>query len=157
MLARAGRMPPTIRGKFTEGEAAALTVVADEVKRCGVCDLPLDKVAALAGCSRTTVQNALREAHRLGLINLTHRPQRGRKSLTNLITIASGEWLTWIKRGPAASKAIGFKLLTAAKNVNPTKSTTDEKKAFNERSNRGQQVPRRQTAQRGRGRAGHAE
>ncbi len=58
MLARDGRMPPGVRAHYTEGEAAALTIIAGEVKRQGQCDFPIDKVAALAGVSRTTVQNA---------------------------------------------------------------------------------------------------
>jgi hypothetical protein len=84
MLARDGRMPPAIRVRYTEGEASALAVIAGEVKHHGVCDLPTDKIAALAGVGRTTVQNAMREAVRLGHIQVERRPIKGRKNDTNL-------------------------------------------------------------------------
>jgi len=120
MLARDGRMPPGMRADYTEGEMAALTIIAGEVKRNGQCDFAIDKVAALAGVSRTTVQNAIREAIRLGHISKEERPVKGRKSLTNVIRIISREWLTWIERGPAAGT--GFKTFSTFNFVNPTKS-----------------------------------
>jgi hypothetical protein len=120
MLARDGHMPPDVRTSYTEGEAAALIVIAGEVKRQGVCDLPIDKIAALAGVCRTTVQNAMREATRLGHIEVELRPLKGRKNQTNIVRIVSREWLAWLKRGPGT----GFKIL---KFVNPTK-TVDSRK-----------------------------
>src|SRR5882724_7647373 len=89
-------MPPNIRCHFTEGERAVLAIVAGEVKRQGLCDLPLDKIAALAGVGRTTAQNALAWASRLCLISMQHRPMRGRKSLTNVVRIVAPSWLTWL-------------------------------------------------------------
>lgn len=123
----AGNLPSGVRQRFTEAERAALVVVAGEVKHHGLCDLPIDQIAALAGCSRTTVQNAVREARRLGLVRLTARPRLGQKSLTNLIEITSPEWRTWIKRGPAAHKPTGFKTLAQSRNVNPTKNILEKK------------------------------
>jgi hypothetical protein len=117
MLARGGHMPPDVRTRYAEGEASALTIIAGEVKHHGYCDLPIDKIAALAGVCRTTVQNAVREARRLGHIHWRDRPQVGRKSKTNIIRIISPEWLAWIKRGPA----IGFKTPTPLKNLSPTR------------------------------------
>jgi len=38
-----------------------------------VCVLPIDAVAALAGVSRSTCQNALRAGRRLGLIEVRER------------------------------------------------------------------------------------
>ena len=62
-------MPDDIRCHYTEGERAVLCVVAGEVKRQGISDLSIDEIAARAGVSRTTAQNALRIAsggdHRL--------------------------------------------------------------------------------------------
>jgi hypothetical protein len=110
-------LPDPIRGYYTEGERSALTVIAGEVKRHGVCDLPLDSIAAKAGVSRTTVQNALREARERGHACVQLRPCRGQKNLTNLITIVSKEWLAWIKRGPAPARSIGFKSLHPTKNT----------------------------------------
>lgn len=129
-LGSSSSMPPAMRASFTEGQRAVLAVVAGEVKRRGVCDLPYDQVAALAGVCRTTVQTTMHEARRLGLINITERPRPGRKNLTNLIRITSVEWMTWIKRGPAAHRPathglsvggpIGSK---AVRMASPTKNT----------------------------------
>jgi len=115
-------MPPDLRCQYTEGERAVLAIVAGEVKATGNCDLPIGKIAALAGVCRTTVQNALHEARRLGHINITERPQPGRKSLTNIVHIVSAEWLTWMKRGPTAHRP-GSKLLCDESLVSPTKNT----------------------------------
>ncbi|QIB32690.1 hypothetical protein [Ancylobacter pratisalsi] len=139
-LGGAGNMPAAIRRAFTEGQRAALTIIAGEVKHHGQCDLPIDRIAALAGCGRTTVQNAVHEARRLGLIKVTGRPQRGRKNLTNLVVIVSAEWLAWLKRGPAAHRPIGSKTSThSPKIVTPTKNTgrrTDPIKGSSPSSNR---------------------
>jgi hypothetical protein len=45
-----------------------MRIVGDEVKRHGACSLYIDAIAAMAGMHRTTVQNALKQARRLGLI-----------------------------------------------------------------------------------------
>ncbi|MEN3287832.1 MAG: hypothetical protein V7634_2132 [Bradyrhizobium sp.] len=103
-LGSSSSMPPAMRARFTEGQRAVLAIVVGEVKRRGVCDLPYDQIAALAGVCRTTVQTTMHEARRLGFINITERPRPGRKNLTNLIRIASTEWITWIGRGPVAHR-----------------------------------------------------
>jgi hypothetical protein len=118
VLARDGHMPPDVRTQYTEGECAVLTVIAGEVKRQGVCDWPIDKIAAVAGVCRTTAQNARRAATRLHHISVQHRPVKGRKSLTNVIRIVSPEWLTWIERGPGT----GFKTISPSKFLNSTKN-----------------------------------
>lgn len=120
MLGGSGCLPANLRHHYTEGQRAVLAIIVGEVKHHGVCDLPIDQIAALAGVCRTTVQNALHEARRLGHIAVTERPQRGRKSLTNLVTITSPEWSIWLKRGSTAHRPIGSK---AVKTVSPTKST----------------------------------
>ncbi|PPD05782.1 MAG: hypothetical protein CTY36_06010, partial [Methylocystis sp.] len=119
-------MPPNLRCHYTEGQRAVLCLIAGEVKHHGLCDLPIDKIAALAGVCRTTVQTTLHEARRLGHIKITERPQPGRKNLTNIVHIASAEWLTWIKRGPAAHRPdrIGS---NSPKMVSPTKSTYEKR------------------------------
>jgi hypothetical protein len=96
-------MPPPLAAKFTWGEVAVLRVIGDQVKRHGTCSLYIDAIAAMAGMHRTTVQNALRQARRLGLITVEERrPPGRRKSLNNIVRIVSQEWLTWLRRGPRA-------------------------------------------------------
>lgn len=109
-------MPDTIRHHYTEGQRAALSVIAGEVKHHGVCDLPIDRIAAVAGVSRTTVQNAIREARELGHLAVDMRPRQGQKNLTNLVRVISAEWMAWLKRGPSLARSIGFKSLHPTKN-----------------------------------------
>jgi hypothetical protein len=90
--------PPQIRACFSPAEAAALTIIAGEVRDHGYCDLSIDVIGRRAGVCRATVQNAFREAVRLGLIIVRQRPQgHGTKNRTNVITIISNEWLQWLK------------------------------------------------------------
>jgi len=109
MLGGSAVLPPQLRCTYTEGQRSVLTIIAGEVKHHGICDLPIDKIAALAGVCRTTVQTTLHEARRLFHIKVTERPQWGRKSLTNIVQIISDEWLMWLKRGPTAHRPIGSK------------------------------------------------
>jgi hypothetical protein len=113
-------MPPSLAAKFTWGEVAVLRVIGDEVKRHGACSLYIDAIAAMAGMHRTTVQNALRQARRLGLITVEERrPPGRRKSLNNIVRIVSEEWLTWLRRGPRAWA------LVLGSGSNKKSSTTD--------------------------------
>ncbi len=123
-LGGSSALPDNLRHHYTEGQRSVLCVVAGEIKRHGVCDLPIDKIAALAGVCRTTVQNAMHEARRLQHIKITERPVHGRKSLPNLVEIVSPEWLTWIKRGPSAARAIGSNPVIL---VSTTKSQVSKK------------------------------
>jgi hypothetical protein len=120
MLGASAVMPPNLRQHYTQGQMAVLAIIAGEIKHHGICDLPLDKIAALAGVCRTTVQTTLHEARRRFHIVVTERPQPGRKSLTNVVEIISPEWSTWIKRGPTAHRPIGSNF---AKMASPTKNT----------------------------------
>jgi hypothetical protein len=81
MLGGSSALPDNLRHHYTEGQRAVLCIIAGEIKRCGVCDFPIDKIAALAGVCRTTVQTTMHEARRLGHIKITERPIPGRKSL----------------------------------------------------------------------------
>jgi hypothetical protein len=104
-LAASGPMPPAMAARFTQGEMAVLRIVGDEVRLHGCCALHVDAIAARAGVGRTTVQNAQREARRLGYITVQERRRRGQRSLTNIIHIVSGEWLTWLRRGGGFKKS----------------------------------------------------
>jgi hypothetical protein len=126
MLGGSGVLPAKLRHHYTLGQTSVLCIVAGEVKRHGICDFPIDKIAALAGVCRTTAQTAMHEAKRLGHIKSTERPQPGRKNLPNVVEIISPEWNTWIKRGPSAAR-IGSKTPFNTNLVSPTK-TIDRKK-----------------------------
>lgn len=66
----------------------------------GRCTLPINALAAMAGVGRTTVQNALRLASRLGFLACTARRQTRNRNLPNLVRITSKEWMSWLtKRG----------------------------------------------------------
>jgi hypothetical protein len=104
MLGGSSSMPPRLRAAYTECERAALTIIAREVKHHGICDLSVGQIAAEAGVSIRTMQNAVAEAVRQGHLCREERPLKGRKNLTNILRIVSLEWLAWIKRGP-----IGYK------------------------------------------------
>lgn len=124
MLGGSSALPDNLRHHYTEGQRSVLCIVAGEVKRHGVCDLPIDKIGALAGVCRTTVQTTMHEARRLGHIKITERPMPGRKSLPNLVTITSVEWRTWLRRGPSAAHRIGSNPVILA---STTKSTSRKK------------------------------
>jgi len=102
MLGGSSALPDNLRHHYTKGQRSVLCIVSGEVKQQGICDLPNDKIAALAGVCRTTVQTAMHEARRLGHIKITERPVPGRKSLPNMVEIISPEWRTWFRRGPSS-------------------------------------------------------
>lgn len=124
MLGGSSALPENLRHHFTEGQRSVLCILAGEIKRHGFCDLPIDKLAALAGVCRTTVQTAFHEARRLGLIRISERPRPGRKNLPNIVEIVSREWRTG-SSAPASASRIGSK---PVKTGGPTKSTDQERK-----------------------------
>jgi hypothetical protein len=97
--AMSGIVPAKIAASFTMAELAALTVIARQCQRASVCTLHIDAIAALAGCSRSTVKNALRQARLLGLILVKERRIPSLPSLTNVVSIISKEWIGWLKLG----------------------------------------------------------
>src|SRR4051794_6535906 len=113
-LAASGPMPPSLACKFTVSELAVLRIIGDEVRQHGLCDRCVDELAARAGVCRRMVQNALREAARLGLLTIEERRREGRRNLPNVIRIVSKEWTSWLARSeratrPAAEPLIGCK------------------------------------------------
>ena len=131
MLGGSSALPDNLRHHYTEGQRSVLCIVAGEVKRHGVCDLPIDMIAALAGVCRTTVQTAMHEARLRGVIKITERPQRGLKSLPNVVEIISSEWRAWVRRSPSAASRIGsnsLKLVSTTKNADLRKKGATDKK-----------------------------
>ena len=100
-LAASGPMPPALAARFTVAELAALKIIGDDVRRSGVCVLPIDAIAARAGVSRTSAQNAIRQACRLGMLERQERRRAGANSLTNVLRVVDREWSAWLKRGSA--------------------------------------------------------
>src|SRR4051794_3245279 len=92
-LAASGPMPPSLACKFTVSELAVLRIIGDEVRQHGQCARCVDEIAARAGVCRRTVQNALREAARLGLLTIEERRREGRRNLPNVIRIVAKEWI----------------------------------------------------------------
>src|SRR5919107_598450 len=95
--AAAGRLPPALAARFTLAEQAVLAVIALEVVKRGSCRLAIDHIAALAGVGRSSVKNALREAHGLGLVRIEERRLTGFRNDTNVVTILSPEWTSWLR------------------------------------------------------------
>jgi hypothetical protein len=96
-VAASGCLPPGLASAFTQGEVAALAVIGRQCQKSGACRLPIDAIAALAGVCRSTVQNAMRQALALGLIERQERRRRGLPSLTNVVRIVSREWSAWLR------------------------------------------------------------
>lgn len=107
---------------FTEGERAALYIVAADVREFGACRCTVAEIADRAGVGQTTARNAIRKARARGLIKVAHRPQWRNKWLSNIITIVCKTWLSWLKRfrpnlgfkfkgvkKPASTDTYGFK------------------------------------------------
>ena len=104
-LAASGAVPGTIAANFTTGEIAALTVIARQCQRSRSCDWFMDRIAAVAGVSRTTVRNALRQAQHLGLISILERRRTAWRSDSNVIRVSSAEWLLWLGMGGGRKKS----------------------------------------------------
>ncbi len=108
-------MPSEICDLFTEGERASLNIIANVIREHGTCEWPLDKIAAIAGVCRRTVQNAIVAAREAGLLSIQLRPVRGRKNLPNVIKIVNDRWLSWLKRIRSS-----FHLAIGCKTMHPT-------------------------------------
>src|SRR3954449_1486553 len=103
-LAASGPMPPALACKFTESELAVLRIIGDEVRQHCHCARCVDELAARAGVCRRMVQNAIREAARLGLLTIEERRRNGRRNLPNVVRIVSKEWASWLARGGRPSR-----------------------------------------------------
>src|SRR5215211_9532231 len=110
--AAAGRLPPQIANRFTLAEQAVLAVVALEVVKRGSCRLAIDHISALAGVGRSSVKNAVREAHGLGLVRIEERRLTGFRNDTNVVTILSAEWTSWLRLRRGGGGGGGVKTVT---------------------------------------------
>ena len=99
-LAASGPLPPALASSFTTGELAALHVVGAEALHRGYCGLALGEIAGRSGVSISTARRAVREAQRIGLLKVEERRRFRAPSLTNVLTVVSAEWRTWLDRGP---------------------------------------------------------
>ncbi|NEU14877.1 hypothetical protein G3T14_22735 [Methylobacterium sp. BTF04] len=140
-LAASGPMPPALAARFTTGELAVLRIVVDEAQSRGACVLCLDAIAARAGVSRTLAKNAIKQARRLGMVEVRERRRTGAKSLPNVVTVIDQEWLAWMKRGRIGSPNRGDQskfgsIRTSAQNwadiIGGRKSTTADTKGLRE-------------------------
>jgi hypothetical protein len=95
--AASGSMPPQLQARFTQAEAAAMAVVAAEVRVKGSCRLHNAHVAALAGVSVSTVKNAVRVARKLGFIRVEERRRSAWRNDSNVITVVDLAWLAWLR------------------------------------------------------------
>jgi hypothetical protein len=96
--AASGAMPPSIAASFTLGEQAALAVIARAARqqRGGPLTWFIDKIAALAGVSRSTARNAIRKAKALGILHVMEQRVTWWRNAANRITIAAAAWIAWL-------------------------------------------------------------
>ena len=92
-----GWLPPQLAARFTMAEAAVLSTIAAEVARRGLCRLTVGHIASLAGVSRTTVQNAVRQAVALGILTSEEWRLTAWRSAPNTVRIVSAEWRVWLR------------------------------------------------------------
>ena len=92
-----GWLPPQLAARFTMAEAAVLAVIAAEVARRGLCRLTLGHIASLAGVSRSSAKNAVRQAVALGVLTSEEWRLSAFRSAPNTVRIVSPEWRTWLR------------------------------------------------------------
>src|SRR4051812_47319457 len=85
------------------------------------CARCVDEIAARAGVCRRMVQNAIREAARLGLVTIEERRREGRRNLPNVIRIVSKEWTMWLARAGRSTRPTADPLI-GCKKMRPTDS-----------------------------------
>ena len=92
-----GWLPPQLAARFTMAEAAVLSTIAAEVARRGLCRLTIGHIASLAGVSRSTVKNAVRQAAALGILTSEEWRLTAWRSAPNTVRIVSPEWRAWLR------------------------------------------------------------
>lgn len=91
-------LPPHVSESFTEGERAALFIIAEDCRDKGYCDASAKEIGDRAGVGITTVRNAYRRAKIRGLIDIEEREAEGRrgKHRPNVYRIKCLHWKKWI-------------------------------------------------------------
>lgn len=110
-------LPPHVSSHFTEGERAALFIIAEDIRKNGTCRASAQEIADRAGVGMTTVRNAYREAKRIGLLAIEERAASGRrgKHLPNIYRILCPVWKKWIS-SPANATLKAVKIATTLEN-----------------------------------------
>jgi hypothetical protein len=116
VMGGSGSLPNTMRHHYTEGHRSVLFVISEQVKLSGMCDMPLDKIAAKARVCRSTAKDAIKLASKLSHLSVELRPRKGAKNLPNVLRIISREWLSWLKIKPSKERQIGVKIFHPTKN-----------------------------------------
>lgn len=119
-----GWMPPELARHFTQGERAALAVVARETIGRGACVLFVDAIGAFSGACRSLVKRALAKAAVLGLVSRAERRVSGDRNDASLVQITSPQWARWLwrrRRGRAKPKG-GGGATNVATTCNPVSS-----------------------------------
>lgn len=96
--AGSGCMPPDVACVFSEGERAAMSVIAFICATRGTCDAAIGDISQQAGVGPTTVKRALRAAI-AGAASLVAIEDRGNVGLTNIVSIREPSWLAWMSEG----------------------------------------------------------
>ncbi len=92
-----GWLPPQLAARFTMAENAVLSVLAAEISRRDQSMLTIGAIAGLAGVSKTTVRNAIKQAQNLGLLTSEEWRLTAFRNAPNTVKIVSKEWSTWIR------------------------------------------------------------
>jgi len=94
--ARADWLSPEVAEELSDGEAAAVAVIAAQHAATGDCRLPYGTIGALAGVCPTTVRNGVNKVRAGGALTVELRPRPGNRNLPNIIRIIATGWLDWL-------------------------------------------------------------
>lgn len=101
--ASSGCMPDSVRTMFTQGERAAMSVIAYEFSQAGgYCWQPAAAIGRTAGVSTSTVWSALRIACAASLIERQRYVGRDH----DIIVLNDRRWTSWLRKGRWLEPAI---------------------------------------------------
>jgi hypothetical protein len=117
MLAATSPLSARMAAPLTPCQLAYARFLADETARSGDCRKSLDEIAARIGTCSKTIQRAQQRLAQLEYIKVELRPVEGEKHDTNVVTIISAEWLTWIAMGKIPKYIGGQNCLSTANSL----------------------------------------